>query len=171
MKYTVSALPWKSDWNATCPFSEDICLDRRLGISMDTGHLNSHQLLGVNTDRHQETVNFRKVTRCGPLSLRRHIHEVDPKTIAHYRPDISLTSQDEYLALDYGESNGPYYPRTWLGRRSKFNNTSYYTLEYVHYTQGSASILTTSPIRATLVAPLNIRASYRYLRFRLPMRM
>lgn len=57
-------LPWNVNRNATCPFTNDLCIYGDLSAyEMDTGHIDSHQALGINAPK-SERVQYRKVTTC-----------------------------------------------------------------------------------------------------------
>lgn len=62
-------LQWKTDYNATCPFSDkDICLSDSGNLSLDSGSIDSDHF-GVNSS--PETKFFvRTVVDCAPLRTR-----------------------------------------------------------------------------------------------------
>ena len=63
-QYPQSQLPWKVNQNATCPFTHDLCYyGDSSAYEMDTGHIDSHQALGINAPE-SERVQYRKVTTC-----------------------------------------------------------------------------------------------------------
>ena len=64
-QYVQSRLPWTVDRNASCPFSDGICKGGA-AYKMDTGIIDSHDHLGINTPK-SERVSYRKVTTCSPI--------------------------------------------------------------------------------------------------------
>lgn len=63
-QYPQQQLPWKVTQNATCPFAPDLCFyGASSAYEMDTGHIDSHQALGINAPKF-ERIQYRKVTTC-----------------------------------------------------------------------------------------------------------
>lgn len=63
-QYPQQQLPWKVNQNATCPFKNDLCFyGDSSAYEMDTGHIDSHQALGINAPK-SERIQYRKVTTC-----------------------------------------------------------------------------------------------------------
>lgn len=63
-RYPQQQLPWKVNQNASCPFTNDLCIyGDSSAYEMDTGHIDSHQALGINAPN-SERVQYRKVTTC-----------------------------------------------------------------------------------------------------------
>ena len=63
-QYPKQQLPWKVNQNATCPFTNGICTyGGSSAYEMDTGHIDSHEALGINA-RKFERVQYRKVSTC-----------------------------------------------------------------------------------------------------------
>ena len=69
-QYTQQNIPWLVNQNASCPFSGGMCkLGDTSAYQMDTGPIDSHQVLGINappTDR----ITYRKVTTCSPIKTK-----------------------------------------------------------------------------------------------------
>lgn len=66
-QYIRQQLPWKSDRNATCPFSADLCVyGSTSAYEMDSGLLDSHDDLGMNAPK-SDRIQYRKVTTCSPI--------------------------------------------------------------------------------------------------------
>ncbi|KAF1941655.1 hypothetical protein EJ02DRAFT_512318 [Clathrospora elynae] len=59
-------LPFTSNRNASCPFQGDICHLANGNLLLDTGYLDSHFDLGMNT-RPEERFMYRRTTHCAPL--------------------------------------------------------------------------------------------------------
>lgn len=67
MQYPQQQLPWTVNQNATCPFTNDLCIfGDTSAYEMDTGHIDSHQALGINAPM-SERIQYRKVTTCSPI--------------------------------------------------------------------------------------------------------
>lgn len=75
--------------NASCPFRNKICYTPNNNLEIDTGYLNSHLDLGINTPLDSQ-YNIRILTHCAPLKA-----EGYRKTVyySHYKP---------YLQYFYG---------------------------------------------------------------------
>ncbi|KAI0454116.1 hypothetical protein F5B21DRAFT_525186 [Xylaria acuta] len=56
----------QADIKATCPFSNNMCRDRSKNLRLDTGYIDSHDDLGLNTPTDQRIV-WRNVFHCAPL--------------------------------------------------------------------------------------------------------
>ncbi|KAF2800964.1 hypothetical protein K505DRAFT_344820 [Melanomma pulvis-pyrius CBS 109.77] len=54
------------NWNASCPFQEDICLKSNENIELDTGLIGSHYDLGFNGPN-SKRMQLRRVISCAPL--------------------------------------------------------------------------------------------------------
>ena len=60
-QYPQSSLSWKTNQNATCPFSPEMCyFGTTAAYEMDTGNLDSHEALGINAPK-SDRVHYRKV--------------------------------------------------------------------------------------------------------------
>lgn len=66
LKYIQLRLPTTIMRDASCPFQEGMCKSRQRNIVLDTGYLDSHHHLGLNTPV-DDRVLFRRVTSCAPL--------------------------------------------------------------------------------------------------------
>lgn len=63
-QYPQPQLHWTVNQNATCPFADGLCFyGDSSAYEMDTGHIDSHQALGINAPQ-SERVQYRKVTTC-----------------------------------------------------------------------------------------------------------
>ncbi|KAK6829651.1 hypothetical protein PG987_010235 [Apiospora arundinis] len=66
-RYPSSALPTAvMDYRAPCPFNDGSCRRNSSNLRLDTGHLNSNDMFGLNA-RKDETLTFRYVLQCAPL--------------------------------------------------------------------------------------------------------
>ncbi len=99
-QYTRPNIPWAVSQNVSCPFRSDMCkLGDTSAYQMDTGHVDSHQVLGVNappTDR----ITYRKVTTCSPIKTKGYASEwnnTNPSAPTH---------GDTYDQIFFGEFPG-----------------------------------------------------------------
>ncbi|KAF2690971.1 hypothetical protein K458DRAFT_398912 [Lentithecium fluviatile CBS 122367] len=65
--YIKPTLPYSVISNASCPFSEEICLSKDINLLLDTGLLNSHDHLGLNAPP-SSRFHFRSRVHCAPLA-------------------------------------------------------------------------------------------------------
>lgn len=70
LQYVKLRLPKTTNRNASCPFEEGICKLKQDNIILDTGFIDSHHHLGLNTPA-EDRVLFRRVTSCAPLETER----------------------------------------------------------------------------------------------------
>ncbi|KAK8122893.1 hypothetical protein PG984_011563 [Apiospora sp. TS-2023a] len=59
------------DDNAPCPFDPSICRRNDSNLRLDSGHLNSNDIFGLNAPRH-ETMTVRYILQCAPLITEGH---------------------------------------------------------------------------------------------------
>ncbi|KAI0407766.1 hypothetical protein F4802DRAFT_594707 [Xylaria palmicola] len=59
-------IPSVVQFNATCPFDEDMCRTKTSNIFLDTGYINSHEHFGLNTPMGNRVL-YRKTLQCAPL--------------------------------------------------------------------------------------------------------
>ncbi|KAK7999498.1 hypothetical protein PG990_012098 [Apiospora arundinis] len=66
-RYPASALPTEvMNYTAPCPFNGGSCRRNNSNLRLDTGHLNSNDMFGLNAPK-DETLTFRYVLHCAPL--------------------------------------------------------------------------------------------------------
>ncbi|TGJ80760.1 hypothetical protein E0Z10_g8000 [Xylaria hypoxylon] len=63
---TKDRIPSVVQFNATCPFHEDICRSKTSNLFLDTGYVNSHDYFGLNGPGN-ERVSYRSTLHCAPL--------------------------------------------------------------------------------------------------------
>lgn len=56
----------KQNFNASCPFSEEICRSQSGNIRLDSGFVDSHEHFGMNSPPDQR-IRWRQVVHCAPL--------------------------------------------------------------------------------------------------------
>jgi hypothetical protein len=91
--YPTVAVPWKEDREAKCPFRDGICA--RKASKMDTGMVDSHSVLGINSPV-SGRVQYRKVTTCAPLLTGDYI------TVVVGTGDNGIRKDDIVYEVDYG---------------------------------------------------------------------
>jgi len=66
-RFVQQEIKWTTDFNASCPFSPGMCLGGdTAAFEMDTGPIDSHKTLGLNSAR-ENRVLYRRKTTCAPL--------------------------------------------------------------------------------------------------------
>ncbi|KAK7962064.1 uncharacterized protein PG986_002889 [Apiospora aurea] len=107
-RFITSTIPTAAvDYNAPCPFSRDLCRRNNSSIRLDTGHLNSNDIFGLNSNQ-EETLTFRYVLQCSPLVTEGRTHNTtisDLKFIAYdfgpwHTSDIGKYVNYTFLAPD-----------------------------------------------------------------------
>jgi hypothetical protein len=78
--YKVPKITWTSDETASCPFAAEAC--GALGSTpyqMDTGHLDSHDILGLNAEE-SDRVTLRRVATCSAMHTKPYYQYVNQST-------------------------------------------------------------------------------------------
>ncbi|KAF8855010.1 hypothetical protein BDZ45DRAFT_757737 [Acephala macrosclerotiorum] len=66
--YAAKNITWNGMTNASCPFSPELCFDSPDGVfQMDTGPIDSHDILGLNAKK-EDRVTYRRITTCAPIN-------------------------------------------------------------------------------------------------------
>ncbi|KAI0199475.1 hypothetical protein F4808DRAFT_451421 [Astrocystis sublimbata] len=73
-RFTMRRLPTTVDFNATCPFAEEICRKESSNILLDTGFLDTHEHFGLNAPP-DKRVLLRKTLNCAPLKTKGYTKE------------------------------------------------------------------------------------------------
>ncbi|KAL9131416.1 MAG: hypothetical protein Q9217_000630 [Psora testacea] len=82
-EFTQPHIPWKTKVDAPCPFKSELCFDGPMSAyEMDTGLIDSHEMLGINAPE-RNRVQYRKVTTCSPLHTKGYVHEVNETNPDH----------------------------------------------------------------------------------------
>ncbi|KAF2090371.1 hypothetical protein K490DRAFT_35524 [Saccharata proteae CBS 121410] len=92
--YVKQNIPFTTSFNASCPFSPEMCADDIPVIQIDSGHINSHEDLGINAAP-KDRFTYRQITTCAPV-------KTDGFTTVLNGSDGSLRSQ--YEDYQYGPS-------------------------------------------------------------------
>ncbi|KAI0549858.1 hypothetical protein F4679DRAFT_544902 [Xylaria curta] len=66
-RFTKTQLPGDKNERATCPFKNNICRDNFANIRIDSGFLDSHTHLGLNTPPNRR-IRWRTILHCAPLA-------------------------------------------------------------------------------------------------------
>ncbi|PFH59429.1 hypothetical protein XA68_12406 [Ophiocordyceps unilateralis] len=64
--YVKENLPGTADQQAPCPFQRGICRSDTSNLLLDTGYIDSHEHLGINSPP-DDRIKFRHTTHCAPL--------------------------------------------------------------------------------------------------------
>jgi hypothetical protein len=81
--------------NIGCPFGESVCLSRDENLLLDTGYIDSHKDLGINSPP-KERFLYRSVYKCAPLKMQGFSQVYNATDRAN--PDIST----QVIRLNYG---------------------------------------------------------------------
>ncbi|KAI9890825.1 MAG: hypothetical protein M1814_003609 [Vezdaea aestivalis] len=65
--YPRSQIQYATTKNVPCPFAANRCINN-LSVAFDTGHINTHDVFGINAPKH-ERITYRRVTTCAPINL------------------------------------------------------------------------------------------------------
>lgn len=99
-RYVISSIPKKIDRNATCPFRNTMCRNRAENLYIDSGYIDSHNLLGLNAPI-GERILVRNVLHCAPLTINGFTSErnlsVGPATAYHYGSTGSFDGVKDYV--------------------------------------------------------------------------
>ncbi|KAI0508646.1 hypothetical protein F5B22DRAFT_638534 [Xylaria bambusicola] len=88
-RYVKKHITGTVDLEAPCPFGDRICRNETLNIRLDSGYVDSHEDLGVNSPPDQRVL-WRNVLQCGPLTTEGFTSEQNPAgqnetfTLYHY---------------------------------------------------------------------------------------
>ncbi|KAK7959899.1 cytochrome p450 protein [Apiospora aurea] len=103
-RFIVPKLPRATtNYNASCPFQNDICRSNSSNIILDSGYIDSREHLGLNTPNTQR-FQQRQVLHCAPLKTE------------GYESDF-MVSDKKFIGYDYGN-------KTW-GSRNDFTSKRY----------------------------------------------
>ncbi len=76
-RYVQQQIPYTVNQNASCPFSDDLCLyGASSAFAMDSGLIDSNDVLGINAPK-AERVQLRKVTTCSPIHTKGYVNVVN----------------------------------------------------------------------------------------------
>lgn len=65
-RFVMDQVPMLVNTNAPCPFAEGLCRTNQSNILLDTGHIDTNDVLGLNAPM-KERSSFRNVLSCAPL--------------------------------------------------------------------------------------------------------
>ncbi|OAP59265.1 hypothetical protein AYL99_06563 [Fonsecaea erecta] len=101
--YIRQQIRWSEDQNANCPFESGTCLlGDTAALKLDTGYIDSHTVLGINS-RERDRISYRRVTTCAPLDAS---GRIEPNKIT----DSSIT----YYNYNFGPLSGGNYTWTYF---------------------------------------------------------
>ena len=101
-QYTRPNLTWKTNQNATCPFSTDLCIyGAAAAYEMDSGLIDSHDDLGINAPP-SHRVQYRQVTSCSPIRTKNFVVVVNDTN------KNEMNYGDTYYQYMYGTLQGEF---------------------------------------------------------------
>ena len=113
--FSVPTIDWKTNFTAACPFDASMCLVP--GMRMDTGLLNTNDILGINFEPANQ-LTFRKVTTCAPI-----------RQDGFVEFQKSNITNDTFALFNYGPTVGvAERPYTWPINLDVFDSTRAYTI-------------------------------------------
>ncbi|RDA94691.1 hypothetical protein CP533_6797 [Ophiocordyceps camponoti-saundersi (nom. inval.)] len=108
--YVKQHLPSISDSEAPCPFKNGICRSNSSNLMLDTGYIDSHEHLGINS-KPEDRIRFRHVIHCAPLETSGYSSEFTTRYVNYTRyyygdhldarPRFNFTWQVESLSSQY----------------------------------------------------------------------
>lgn len=96
---------WTRNANGTCPFSPEVCKSNTNAYEMDTGLIDSHTDLGVNTPR-SDRVKYRKKTSCAILERDAYLFQMNVTTNQSLSQDRIGRAGDTIDFWKYGNQSG-----------------------------------------------------------------
>lgn len=125
--FPIDALPFETIKNTTCPFLERFCLlGRNSAITFDTGLLDSHAHLGINTPA-SDRVQYRWRSTCTVLNITANVQVFRNTTYQ----GLSISDQEPLFAVTLGGGENPFgLNYTFLYRRN-IVDPSGYEVQYV----------------------------------------
>lgn len=163
-QYPQQQLPWKVTQNATCPFAPDLCFyGASSAYEMDTGHIDSHQALGINAPKF-ERIQYRKVTTCSPIHTRGYLTEVNdtnPSDLAYgdtlqqfdYGSVLSISNYTyQYDTHNIVGSNS--YQLTSLAYLAGAASNAWYPVDALNRTDADVSLFLLAPNSVRYEAPV-----------------
>lgn len=128
--YTKPQINWTTNQNASCPFTTGVCyFSDTAAYEMDTGPVNSHDVLGINAPV-RDRITYRKVTTCAPLHTKGFVTLVnatgEPGTLGRqgdvieelwYGPNVDASNYtyfyNDHALLDSNGYSLSYVPNTF----------------------------------------------------------
>lgn len=113
--FATRQVPWQSENNATCPFAPGTCIGSDTSaLQLDTGQLDSHTVLGLNSAP-KNRVTYGRVTTCAPLKTDGRItwQNASPSDKgSEPSPDpVAVPGNSQYELFHYGNQVTPI--RNW----------------------------------------------------------
>ncbi|KAL9079272.1 MAG: hypothetical protein Q9157_001843 [Trypethelium eluteriae] len=97
------SLPISVVKDASCPFHQSICQSNNSNLIIDTGYLNSHYDLGMNSPP-SERFAFRQILQCAPLALGEYTRAVN-RTLSYDGRIHESTPNQQWIQYLYGNYN------------------------------------------------------------------
>ncbi|KAM0796423.1 hypothetical protein BDR22DRAFT_976173 [Usnea florida] len=150
-QYPKQQLPWKVNQNATCPFTNGICIyGGSSAYEMDTGYIDSHEALGINAPKSQR-VQYRKVSTCSPIHTKGYATELNDTNssdsdygdlLLNYNygplPGVSANYTYQYHVRDSDFGNG--YSLTALAYLVGQATNAWYPIDALNRTDADVSL-------------------------------
>lgn len=151
--YATPRIAYSVDQNASCPFAKGMCLiSDTAALKMDSGLLNSHEILGINLPK-DFRVDYRSVATCAPL---RTDDFVESYVLTEDTPDVGLKG-DLMYKYKFGQTTAGDELREWsvlYNNHTKLDAVGY----MVRYVVSSrlSSLPTPSSVSYTVLSPVRL---------------
>ncbi|KAI1429252.1 hypothetical protein F5Y12DRAFT_727374 [Xylaria sp. FL1777] len=120
-RYSSKSLQGTIDSNAPCPFEEELCRSSSANLRIDSGFINSHEDLGLNSPP-EDRVLTRYVLHCAPINTQNYTSQINTSvgilTAYHYGTQVTPIGtvnyiwtaeslKDQYAAVLAPDAGGP----------------------------------------------------------------
>lgn len=132
--FSVSSVPWKTDYSAPCPFAVGMC--NGSAMTLDTGRLNSNTILGFNVPANQQ-IDIRTITTCAPVQQEGFVNQVPFTRTTSYASGVPAAPPSETVRAQasyylYGSNDGDNFTVSLDLDTSLMNHG--YSVRYKHLT-------------------------------------
>lgn len=124
--FVVPRLALSQDTNAPCPFSDGICRNESSNIILDTGYIDSHDHLGINSPEKNRLLS-RTVAHCAPLRTE------------GYKTNIQENFPAYYYGLRYLPRDSPVDPNSKMNYTLKVPSVTSQNLQLGDWEHGIGS--------------------------------
>ncbi|PQE05096.1 cytochrome p450 protein [Rutstroemia sp. NJR-2017a BVV2] len=134
-RFATKRVPWVTETNASCPFANGLCRTNQSNILLDTRHLDTNDIFGLNAPLN-ERLSLRNVLHCAPLITQGYADKENSSSgsIVRYHHGHALKGTvDNITKLDftYRPMEDDWYRVTALGRPRFLSGTYGTTKSYM----------------------------------------
>ncbi|KAI1264348.1 hypothetical protein F5Y18DRAFT_417705 [Xylariaceae sp. FL1019] len=128
------------DANASCPFRDELCRDNHSNIVVDSGYIDSHVHLGLNSPE-KERILTRNVLHCAPLATEGYTSQANTTlqnvTQYHYGSTRNVTGYHDWLYVAESVEDQYSLDYTWANSNFKLDATRAIVKNNETYESGS----------------------------------